>query len=58
MEAEEAVGKNAALEEEILSRVVFEIPAQAAIFLTPSSNTTPSMTSARNFAPFSALHRF
>jgi hypothetical protein len=36
---------------EILSRVVYDAPAQAASFLTPSSNTTPSMTSARSFAP-------
>ena len=43
--------------QEILSRVGYEALAQAA-FLTPSSNTTPWMTSARNFAPFSDLHRF
>ena len=43
---------------EILSRVVFEIPAQAACFLTPFSNSTPSMTSASSFAPFNTLHRF
>ncbi len=43
---------------EILSRVVYDALVQAASFLTPSSNTTPVMTSARSFAPFSALHRF
>lgn len=31
---------------EVLSRVVFEIPSQAATFLTPSSNRTPATTSA------------
>ena len=43
---------------EILSRVVYDAFAQAASLLTPSSNTTPVMTSARSFAPFSTFHRF
>ena len=42
----------------IVRCLVYDISYQAASFFTPSSNVTPSMTSARSFAPFSALHFF